>query len=55
MLIYEKIDTSMTYKLFATSLYPRYLANISSVKDNYHIINQALSFYSHFINSLESE
>lgn len=52
--IYEKIDQCMTQKLLATSLYPRQLANISSVKENYQIIDQALSFYSHFLNSIES-
>jgi hypothetical protein len=51
--IYEKMDQCMTQKLLATSLYPRQLANISSVKENYQIIDRALSFYSHFIGSLE--
>jgi hypothetical protein len=44
----------MTQKLIATSLYPRNLANISSVKENYHIIDNSLSFYSNFLNALES-
>lgn len=43
----------MNQKLLATSLYPRQLANISSIKENYQIIDKALSFYSHFISSLE--
>lgn len=30
--IYDKIDGCMSQKLLATSLYPRQLANISSVK-----------------------
>lgn len=45
----------MRQKLLATSLYPRQLANISSVKDNYHTIDTALSFYSHFLASLEDQ
>ena len=54
VVIYEKIDQCMAQKLIATSLYPRQLANISSVKDYYHILDSALSFYSNFLNALES-
>lgn len=43
----------MAQKLLATSLYPRQLANISSVKENYQVIDRVLSFYSHLLGSLE--
>lgn len=51
--IYDKMDQCMHQKLVATSLYPRQLANISSIKEHYGIINEALSFYSHFLSTLE--
>lgn len=39
----------MVQKLSAAPLYPRELANISSIKEKYSIINNALSFYSNFL------
>lgn len=54
VVIYDKVEQCMRQKLLATSLYPRQLANISAVKDNYQTIDQALSFYSHFLSSLEN-
>jgi hypothetical protein len=54
VVIYEKVDQCMTQKLIATSLYPRQLANISSVKEYYHILDSTLSFYSNFLTALEN-
>ena len=52
--IYEKMDQVMTGNLVATSLYPRQLANISSLKENYQIIDNCLSFYCNLLNCLET-
>lgn len=53
MIIYDKMNTSMIQKLSAAPLYPRELANISSMKEKYEIIDKALSFYSNFLAILE--
>ena len=51
--MFEKINDSMIQKLNAAPLYPRELANISSLKEKYLIIDAALSFYSNFLNAME--
>ena len=51
--MFEKINDSMVQKLNAAPLYPRELANISSLKEKYLIIDAALSFYSNFLSAME--
>lgn len=52
-IVFEKINDSMIQKLNAAPLYPRELANISSLKEKYLIIDAALSFYSNFLSAIE--
>jgi hypothetical protein len=47
------MDCCLIQKLIAAALYPRELANISGLKDKYNLIDQALSFYSHFLSTME--
>ena len=53
--VFEKMNDAMVQKLVAAPLYPRELANISSLKEKYMIIDKALSFYSNFISAMEED
>jgi len=52
-IVYDKMNDSMIQKLTVAPLYPRELANISSIKEKYSIIDKALSFYSNLIGAIE--
>lgn len=52
-IVYDKMNDCMIQKLTVSPLYPRELANISSIKQKYLIIDKALSFYSNLIGAVE--
>ena len=54
-IIYEKVNCCLIDKLLAAPLYPRELANISSLKQKYKLIDTALSFYSNFLMIMEED
>lgn len=54
-IIYEKINSCLIDKLVGAPLYPRELANISSLKQKYKLIDTVLSFYSNFLTIMEED